>query len=364
MRRALVVCLSLLTALAPTSWAAAWGWRRACRCANPCVQCPRAAVCAPFDVCETVILGYCGPVEVVDCSEAAASPAAPTENLRPTAPDEMPEPPIDPPVIEDNGEEEVAPAAVDPLEDPGPETDEPPVDETPMPESPVDETPATEPSVADPSADEPPGDVPPAEAPEGDDEPPAIDPGIFDPPTRDNEPEVVPDPTDEPPATEPETDPLEGIFGGGGGTASPFDLAEPGAGAAEPAASDETAPSNATPQDDAAAGGEAGDEEAGSALDDDLFGTSSPSESTEPDQVQDDDSTRVWTDASGRFSCEAQFVQATADGVVLQRVSDGVEILIRYRRLSDADLRYLRDQIDAADRPDDEGTGDLVALRG
>lgn len=259
----------------------------------------------------------------------------------------MPEPPIEPPVIEDDGSEDVAP----PTDGSQAES------EAPANEPPTDESPTPEPPVADPPADEPP-----AEAPEGADEPPAIDPGIFDPPTRDPEPEVVPDPADEPPATEPETDPLDGIFGG---AASPFDMVDPEAGAAEPAASDETAPgNNVTPEEDAAAGEEADDEEADSALDDDLFGTSRPSELAEADPTPRNDAARLWTDASGRFSCEAQFVEATADGVVLLRVSDGAEILIRYRRLSDADLRYLRDRIDAAGRPGEQGAGDLVASRG
>src|SRR5262245_59598954 len=50
---------------------------------------------------------------------------------------------------------------------------------------------------------------------------------------------------------------------------------------------------------------------------------------------------RTWTDASGKFSINAEFVRVDGDKVVLRR-ADGKEIKVPQARLSDADKEFLK----------------------
>jgi hypothetical protein len=222
-----------------------------------------------------------------------------------------------------------------------------------------------------------PADEPPADDPADDISP--IDPGLFDPPAGDDEPEVEPAPADEPtpaetqppaePPTEPESDPLEGLFGD---SALPADVDAPASDdpfSTVPSAADESAPSTATPPAGNAAPTEEPESDAADSSGEldpfNPFGTASAPPESKEALALFDGQPRVWTDASGRHSCEARLVDLTARGVVLFR-DDGAELRINYRRLSNADLRFLRERIDAVRDQGSEGDGDadLVAARG
>ncbi|HYO25162.1 MAG TPA: SHD1 domain-containing protein [Lacipirellulaceae bacterium] len=55
---------------------------------------------------------------------------------------------------------------------------------------------------------------------------------------------------------------------------------------------------------------------------------------------------RTWSDASGRFACEAWLAAATAEGVTLKRLG-GEQVAVAYRDLSDHDLEFVRRQVEA-----------------
>jgi len=53
---------------------------------------------------------------------------------------------------------------------------------------------------------------------------------------------------------------------------------------------------------------------------------------------------RVWTDATGKFSIEARLVSVMSGRAKLTR-EDGSEIAVEIAKLSEADQRYIRQQM-------------------
>ncbi len=55
---------------------------------------------------------------------------------------------------------------------------------------------------------------------------------------------------------------------------------------------------------------------------------------------------RLWTDSSARFSCQAHIVSLTAECVILEKAT-GVRIAVPFSRLSDADLNFAKEHVQA-----------------
>jgi hypothetical protein len=69
-----------------------------------------------------------------------------------------------------------------------------------------------------------------------------------------------------------------------------------------------------------------------------------PPPSTTPDPpAPADDAVRTWTSADGKQTIEAEFVRATATGVVLKRKSDGKTFNLTLKQLSQADRDYVKE---------------------
>jgi hypothetical protein len=63
---------------------------------------------------------------------------------------------------------------------------------------------------------------------------------------------------------------------------------------------------------------------------------------------------RTWTDSSGKFSVEAEFVETKQDSVVLKKTS-GKLITVPVARLSETDRRYLQSLAEPDSRPANGG---------
>lgn len=71
--------------------------------------------------------------------------------------------------------------------------------------------------------------------------------------------------------------------------------------------------------------------------------TDSPAATTAVADGPADSAQRIWADATGKFSVEAELVKVVGDSVVL-RTADGTERTVALARLSAADRQYVQDR--------------------
>ncbi len=280
-----------------------------------------AAVLAMGGLAARAAVGY-GPV---DCGDAPpcgcepivnCDPCAVAESAPPKSPDDLPPPP--------QSSESPARAAdrdAQPTPAPANEFPSPPNANTPAVSPPAEDEPGTDGPVtpaAPPTAEAPPATEPPATQ----DVAPADDASRYGTPPKDS-------------PTTPATDPYEGLFPPGESAAD----VEPATDtpAADPPAAEETpATDEPTPA-----------EEAPPTPDyDELFPPSSDTGSLRTPGGWASEAPRSWKDADGRVLAVGRVVDVTALQVVLA-ADDGAEHAFPYAALSNADLRFLREQVEA-----------------
>jgi hypothetical protein len=295
---------------------------------------------------EAVVIDDCGCGADVKEAEASDEPAKPTpaETNKLETSTETEQPSLD-------TEEELPPAPINvPSEPaaepstgdlfPGPVTETtPPAEVTPPPSTPAESTPAEVLPPSTPAAE-------PATQPNTTTEGLFEEPAAAEPAPAETEPEPTttqPDPSAEAPpvVTEsPETS-ADDLFG------------EPSQPADEstndrPAVEEESAEEESTES-------ESPEEPASDPLDD-LFGPSSATDGPELDQEEfaplhaagglASSEFRTWSDRSNDFQCEGRLVRMTTAGVFVAQ-SNGESVAIAFSQLSDADLGFVRTQLQA-----------------
>jgi hypothetical protein len=303
MKRLIAFVLAFVMAIGPVGLARAARYSNACCC--PPLTCPPPICPTPSvqpSCCEWVVEGCASEVT------SQSIPVVPEVTMPATAPT---------PAIEPTTS--IVPTSAPELT-PAPEIVEPLPSVTPIP------TPQPEPET---NFDAPPTTItPPPTASTPTPSAPTTQPETTASPTP-----AVPEPT--PAAPTPETTPpVDDIFG------DAIPLTTPAPTPATPAA--ETTPTQPAPAPAPAAmpaDGKAPEAE-------DLFNSGASLRALDEPGGWSSEQTRLWNDAGGLHTCEARLTGATAREVVLDR-ADGESVRVPYEALSDADLQFVRRQIDA-----------------